>query len=254
MMQPFTPNEPVPRRAWWAIAGMWAVVAAGCWAARPAVLPSLGDVLGAVPGLWWDLGFGRELLRSLGASAEALAWSTAIALPLAYVSRVPAFRPVAQGVAALRFLSPALFFLPLTLTLSSGHGVKVAMLALGEAFFLVTTMIGVVQAIPDGRFDDARTLRMSEWRATWYVVVRGTLPEALAAVRDNAAMGWAMLPMVENVVRTEGGVGVLLATQEHHMELATVYAAAGVILLLGFCVQDAALGALRRAACPWAPA
>jgi hypothetical protein len=40
------------------------------------------------------------------------------------------------------------------------------MLALGETFFLVTTMIGVVQGIPAAQYDDARTLRMSEWRAS----------------------------------------------------------------------------------------
>lgn len=182
---------------------------------------------------------------------EALVLSASIALPLAYLSRVPAFRPIAVAVSKLRFLSPSVFFVLLLFLAPSGHLIKVFMLTLGEACFLVTTMIGVVDAIPNERFDDCRTLRMSEGKATWYVVVRGTLHQAVDAIRDNNAMGWASLMMVEGIVRAEGGVGVLILNNEKHMNIASVWAIALAILAMGLAI-DAAIGMARAVLCPYA--
>lgn len=247
-----TPNEIISRDLRWAVMAAWAISFLVYWnALRPAVLPSPFDVLNALPMLWTQDGLGQELWTSFSVNLEALALSTAISLPLAYLSRVPAVRPVAQAVSKLRFVSPSIFFIVLLFVASTGHEVKVLMLAMGETFFLVTTMVGVVQAIPAERFDDARTLRMSEWQATWYCTVRGTLPQALDAIRDNAAMGFSMLMFAEGIVRSEGGVGVLLLNQEKHADFAQVYAIALAVLAVGM-LQDWAIGLLRETMCPYA--
>ncbi len=232
----------------------WLALAAAMWEmVRPAVFPSPLDVVNAFPSLWMQDGLGQELLASLRVSMEALALSSAIALPLAYISRVAAFRPIAVAAAKLRFLSPSVFFTLLLFLAANGHLVKVYMLTLGEACFLVTTMLGVVDAIPMERFDDCLTLRMSKWKATWYVVIRGTLPQALDAIRDNNAMGWASLIMVEGIVRSEGGVGVLILNNEKHMNFASVWAIALAILTVGL-VLDALIGVIRSIVCPYAEA
>lgn len=247
-----TPNETVPKAHAQVILAAWVGLWLVYWAlARPQVFPSPLDVLGAFPALWWQEGLGQAILSSFRVNVEALVISTAIALPVAYLSRTPIVRPLAAGLSALRFLSPAVFFLLLLFLVNEGHWVKVGMLVAGETFFLVTTMVGVVQALPEDRFDDARTLRMSEWTATWYVVVRGTVPQALEAIRDNAAMGWSLLMMVEGIIRSEGGVGVLLMNQERFFRFDLIYAIALSILVVGL-VQDWALRQLRRAACPYA--
>lgn len=246
-----TPNEAVPRTTSRAVLAVWCAVWLAYWSlARPVLFPSPAEVLGAFPALWTEAGLGQELLASLTVNVEALALSTAVALPLAYLSRLPAVRPLALGVSKLRFLSPAVFFVLLLFAAPSGQAVKVLMLAIGEACFLVTAMVGVVQAVPIEALDDARTLRMGEWRVTWYAVVRGTLDQAIDAVRDNAAMGWSMLMMVEGMVRSGGGVGVLILNGEKHFDFANVYAVALAVLAVGL-AQDWALGALRQAACPW---
>ncbi|HVI39193.1 MAG TPA: hypothetical protein VM577_00910, partial [Anaerovoracaceae bacterium] len=100
------------------------------------------------------------------------------------------------------------------------------------------------------RFDDARTLRMSEWRSMWYVVVRGTISEALSCIRDNAAMGWSMLMFVEGVIRSEGGVGVMILNNEKHVNFAEVYALSLAILLVGI-GQDWFIGQVKKVTCPY---
>lgn len=246
-----TPNEVITTRSVWAIIAAWVVLFLGYWTAfKPDIFPTPVDVLNAFPALWTQNGLGQELLSSMTVNLEALLLASAVSLPLAYVARVPLFAPLATFVAKMRFVSPAVFFIILLFLASGGHAVKVYMLALGETFFLVTTLIGVVQGIPSFQFDDAKTLRMSDWLSVWYVVVRGTLAQVIDAIRDNAAMGWSMLIMVEGVVRAEGGVGVMLLNQEKHVNFAEVYAIALAIVLVGI-AQDYCIGVLKSMVCPW---
>jgi NitT/TauT family transport system permease protein len=247
-----TPNEVLTPRSVWAIVAAWIILLLGYWTAfKPDIFPSPVEVFQAFPTLWFRDGLGQELISSFYVNLEALLLSAAVSLPLAYLCRVPLSQPLATFVAKLRFLSPGVFFVPLLFLASGAHQVKVLMLTLGETFFLVTTMVGVVQAIPAAQYDDASTLRMSEWAALWYVNVRGTLAQVFDAIRDNAAMGWSMLIMVEGFVRSEGGVGVLLINQEKHVNFAEVYAVAIAIVLVGI-AQDYIIGVLKSMACPWA--
>lgn len=233
------------------IAGTWFLGWLAYWSiAKPVLFPSPFDVIGALPDLWTRDGLGQELISSISVNVSGLLLSAAIALPLAYLSIVPAARPVAMGLSKLRFLSPAVFFLPLVFVAPDTHWVKIFMLTIGETFFLVTTMITVVDNIPHENFDDARTLRMSEWQTLWYVVVRGTLGDAFEAIRDNAAMGFAMLMMVEGIVRSEGGVGVMILDQQRYMNFAPLYAICGVVLAVGL-TQDWLIGWARRTLLPW---
>jgi NitT/TauT family transport system permease protein len=117
--------------------------------------------------------------------------------------------------------------------------------------FFVTAMAAVVAELPRERFDHARTLGMSEWRAVWEVVVLGTADRALEALRQSAAMGWMMLTMVEGIVRSEGGIGAMMLNENKHLQLDAVFALIAVVLLVGV-AQDLALAWLRRTLCPYA--
>lgn len=236
---------------WWSAVAAWVVLVLAYWmAAKPLIFPSPLDIVQALPTLWTDGGLGQELLTSLTVNVEALLLTLAVTLPIAYTYRVPAFKPLGLGLAALRTVSPAVFFLLLLFLTDGGQQLKVVMLAMGETFFLMQTMIGVVKEIPEFRFDDARTLRMSEWRSTWYVVIRGTLAQTFDAVRDIEAMGWSMLLMVEGYVRSGGGVGVMTRNFEKHQDFAQVYAIALAIIVVGI-LKDYGFGILKGAACPW---
>ncbi len=247
----WTPNEKTTSQDRSAILLGWAILWIALWSVwRPAVLPSPLDVLQAFPALWLQDGLGQEMLTSFLVNLQALAISTAIALPLSYLSVVPIFRPAAVAVTKLRFLSPSVFFLILLFFTANGHQLKVSMLVVGISCYLVTSMTTIVQEIPGDKFDDARTLRMSEWLVTWYVVVRGTAAQAVSAVRDCAAMSWAMLMMVEGIVRAEGGVGVMIITQQKFFEFSFVYAIALAILVVGL-VQDAVIAWAGATAFPY---
>jgi len=223
------------------------------WQAAAGALPAPRDVLAALVRLWRERGLAGELATSFALNAEAIAWSAALSLALAYATVLPPLRPLAGAVSKLRFTGLVGWGFVLTLWARDGHQLKLWMLVFGMAPFFVTSMASVVAAIPHERFDHARTLRLSEPRVVWEVVVRGTLDQAVEVLRQNAAIGWMMLTMVEGVVRGEGGLGALMLDEQKHLHLDAVFALILVVLAVGV-VQDRALAWLRRALCPYAEA
>ena len=245
------PNGPATVSSRTVVRASWLLVAVALWTVlHPPVLPDVWEVLLRLPHLFGEVGLGDAIVASMRVNVEAILISSAIALPLAWTSRIPLLAPLGRGLSQLRFLSPASFYIVLLLALGGGHGVKLGMLVMAETFYLVTTMTNVVQNIPAEAFDEARVLRMTPWQSLYYVTVRGTLAEAFEAIRDNAAIGWSMLMMVEGIIRSEGGMGVLIYNmQERRMDYEAGFAIAVAIGLIGW-VQDACLREARGELCP----
>jgi NitT/TauT family transport system permease protein len=220
------------------------------WLSPLAVLPNPAEVATALRRMWFEEGLGRELITSFSLNLEALALTLLIALVLSYLTVVPVFRPIAAAVSKGRFLGLIGLTFLFTLVLGGGRPLKLALLVFGMTVFFVTSMADVVAAIPKENFDHARTLRMGEWRVVWEVVVRGTGDKAMELLRQNAAIGWMMLTMVEGISRSEGGIGAMLLNQNRHFHLAEVFAIQLLILAVGV-LQDYGLGALKRLLFPY---
>lgn len=248
----FLPNQAVSRNTLWIIAAVQIAAALAIWIASPfRVLPQPHEVARALHYLWFNEGLGPAVWTSFLLSLEALAWTTVISLVLCYLTVIPFFRPLVAAISKGRFLSLVGFSFVFTLILGSGHGLKTSLLVVGVTFFFVTSMAAVIAEIPRGAFDHARTLRMSEWEVVWEVVILGTADRAFEVLRQNAAIGWMMLTMVEGLVRSEGGIGVLLLDQRKHFYMDRVFAIQFLILLVGL-IQDYGIGVLRRLVCPYA--
>src|SRR6266542_623036 len=225
----FAPNRAVSAGAMRVIVATQVALALLFWWGSPLpILPRPDEVYRALGVLWFEQGLGRELWTSVLVNLEALAFTLVISLGLSYLTVLPIFRPIAAAASKGRFLG-----------------------LIGITVFFVTSMLDVVAAIPKESFDHARTLRMSEWRAVWEVVVLGTAEKAMDVLRQNAAIGWMMLTMVEGISRSEGGVGAMLLNQNRHFHLAEVFAIQILILLVGV-AQDYGLGVLRRVLFPYA--
>lgn len=252
-MPPFlTPNGRVSRTDHVYLAVGWGFVAFMLWQFLDIpFLPKPLEVLHSFETLRQQ-GIFLEFGTSLWTMGEAVLWTVAISLTLAYLSVVPAMRPLVSFITGLRYLGLVGLMLAFTLVAPSGHALKVMVLTFGMTVFYLRDMLHVVNNIPQERYDHARTLGMGSWRAIYEVVVLGTLADALESLRVNAAMGWMMLTMVEGVVRSEGGVGVVLINMNRHMDLS----AEGALLISLFCLgllQDFAIGAVKDyLVCPYA--
>lgn len=248
----FSPNRTVSPTVMKVLVGVQAAVALLVWAFSPfKVLPRPLEVVTALKELWFGQGLGPELFTSLRLNLTALTLSLLISLALAYLTVVPFFRPIAAVISKLRFLSLTGLTLVFTLLVGGGFPLKVSLLTFGMTVFFVTSMAAVVAEIPRDQFDYARTLRMSEWRVVGEVVVLGTVDKAVEALRQNAAIGWMMLTMVEGISRSEGGLGALLLNLNKHLDLPKVFAIQLFILVVGI-LQDYAIGGLGRLVAPHA--
>ena len=160
---------------------------------------------------------GRELFTTLKLISHALLLTVVISL----VALVPDGHRRSSGrwwrrCRKLRFLGLTGLVFPFTLLTGGGYALKVALLTFGMTTFFVTSMAQVVIDIPRAEFDHMRVLGASELRILWEVVVRGTLDKALDILRQNLAIGWAMITMVEGISRAEGGIGALILNQNKH--------------------------------------
>jgi NitT/TauT family transport system permease protein len=233
----FSPNRAVSKTTLRVIAAVWAAFFLLWWSLYPPkVVPKPLEILDAFADLWSRSSLIQELFASLSLNFEAILWSSLLSLGLAYLTVLPGARPVVTFISKLRFLglTGLTFVFGLIVT---GHQLKVWMLVFGMTVFFLTSMASVVAAIPKEKFDHARTLRMGEWRVVWEVVVLGTFDQALETLRQNAAIGWMMLTMVEGLVRSEGGIGVVLLNENKHFKLEAVFAVQILILSVGL-VQD----------------
>jgi NitT/TauT family transport system permease protein len=246
------PNRAISRNTLRIIVASQVAIALLIWINSPfKVLPQPGEVFQAFRELWFEQGLGRELWTSFSMNLEALALTVAISLVLSYLVVVPAFRPIAAAVSKGRFLGLAGLTFLFTLTFGGGRPLKISLLVFSMTVFFVTSMASVVLEIPRERFDHARTLRMNEWRVVWEVVILGTADRAFEVLRQNAAIGWMMLTMVEGISRSEGGVGAMLLNQNKHFHLAEVFAIQLTILVVGL-LQDYGIGVTRRLLLPYA--
>lgn len=246
------PNRAVDASVALALVGLWAGLALLLWILSPfETLPRPLEVWRALGHLWWQEGMGPELFATLKLITHSLLFTVLISMTLSYATVIAAFRPVVAAASKLRFLGLTGLVFPFMLVTGGGYPLKVALLTFGMTSFFVTSMAQVVMEIPRAEFDHLRVLGASEARIFYEVVVRGTMDRALEVLRQNAAMGWAMITMVEGISRAEGGVGAMILNQNKHFLLAEVYAILFAILVLGL-LMDYGMGVLSSLLCPWA--
>jgi NitT/TauT family transport system permease protein len=251
LLRALKPNRVIDPATALVLVGFWVTAMLLLWVTSPfASLPTPREVWRALADLWWQGGMGPELFTTVKLIFHALLLTVAISMALSYATVIAAVRPVVAAASKLRFLGLTGLVFPFTLVTGGGYSLKVALLTFGMATFFITSMAQIVIEIPREQFDHMRVLGASELRILWEVVVLGTLDKALDVTRQNVAMGWAMITMVEGISRAEGGIGAMILNENKHFRLAEVYAILLVILLLGL-LMDYGMGVLTNFACPY---
>lgn len=204
---------------------------------------------------WQRLATTKGLLVELGHStttiSQALLLSTCISLLLASLATADGFKATAGFVSSLRFLGFAGLTYLFTLWTNDQTQLKLSLLTFGMTVFMVRSMMDVVNSVPQTEVDYARTLGLKGWRLTWELIVLGRRHDMLDLVRQNAAMGWTLVAMVEGLTRSDGGIGAMLLNANKAFSLPGVFAIQLTILAYGL-LQDVSLVWLRRLLCPYA--
>jgi ABC-type nitrate/sulfonate/bicarbonate transport system permease component len=191
-----------------------------------------------------------ELLSSVIVIWEALILSAIISFGIAYLTTADLFKPIGTMVASLRFLGFAGLTFLFTLWTSNGQNLKLALLTFGMTVFLTRSTVDEIKAIPLESIDYGRSLGLHGWKITYEIGVRGRLHVMLDLLRQNAAIGWTLIVLVEGLVRSEGGIGAMLLVNGKYFNLSAVFAIQLTILAYGI-FQDILLNFIRATLCPY---
>ena len=248
----FRPNKSIGKRSWVVMITLQVVLAIGLWFALSSVLlPTPIEILAALKRLTTEDTLIQELFTSMWLSIKSMLIAVVISLLISYATVMPFFRPFAFLVSKFRFLTLVGLSFVFTLLTHSGHQLKVSLMVFGITVFFVTNMVAEIQNIGRNEFNHARTLRMPEWQVVWEVVILGRFHQVFELIRQNFAIAWMMLTMVEGISRAEGGIGTMLLNQNKHFHLDAVFAIQLVILIVGM-LMDYLIGFAKNMFCPYA--
>jgi NitT/TauT family transport system permease protein len=186
-----------------------------------------------------------NILVSLLLTLKALLYSVLITLFFAYLSVIPFFRPVAQFVVKCRYLTLTGLIFIFTLLTTDGSQLKLSLLVFGIVPFFTTSFLSVIVNIPRQELELCQTLGYGRWQSLYEVIIVGKADQVFEIVRQNFAIAWMMITMVEGLSMSEGGIGVLLIKYNKYNDLTNVLALQLVIFGLGLCF-DYILGAMRK--------
>lgn len=208
----------------------------------------VGERMGELVTSW---GFLENAVASLWLTARAMAVAILIAVVIAYASLIPLFRALADLVVKLRYLTLTGLIFVFLMVSKNGADLKMDLLLFGIVPFFVTSMLSIIADIPQAEYDLCRTLRMGPWRTLWESVVMGRLDYLFVVIQANFAIAWMMITMVEGQCMSQGGLGTLMIKSNKYLDLSTIFAILGLILLIGI-ATDAAVGGMRKLLFPYA--
>jgi len=251
LIKVFTPNQAVKKSTIAGIVVFQIVLVLLLWIKTSSPLfPKPWEIVKALQNLFMRDEFGADLASSIRLSLEAMVDTVIISLLISYATVLPFFRPLAFLISKFRFLTLVGLSFVFTIITHGGHDLKVWLLVFGMTVFFVTSMVAALKSIDKLEYNHARTLKLNEWEVTREIIVFGRLDVVFEVIRQNFAISWMMLTLVEGISRSEGGIGTMLLNQNKHLNLDSVFAIQIVILAVGI-TQDYIFGILKVIVCPY---
>ena len=252
-LEVFIPNRSIGLQIMFVVVALQVIGISIYWTNNTSeLLPRPGEIWDAFVRMSTDgEGLIAEMWTSMKLCLDAVVKTIIISLIICYATVLPIFKPLAFVVTKFRFLTLVGLSFIFTLATDDGYSLKIWLLTFGMTVFFVTSMMRVLKDITQNELNHARTLGMSEWRVVWEVVVLSKIDKVFDIIRQNFAIAWMMLTLVEGLSRADGGVGTMLINQNKHLHLDSVFAIQFLILFVGI-GMDYMFGVFKRIACPYA--
>jgi sulfonate transport system permease protein len=186
-----------------------------------------------------------NILVSMALTLKAMLYSITITLFFAYLSVTPFFRTVAEFIVKCRYLTLTGLIFIFTLLTQDGNQLKLSLLVFGIVPFFVTSFLSVISHIDRQEYELCKTLGYNNWQTVYEVIIIGKADQVFEILRQNFAISWLMITLVEGLNMSEGGIGALLIKYNKYNDLTNVLALQLVIFLIGICF-DFLLGSMRK--------
>lgn len=209
------------------------------------LIPKPGNVATAFGQLLTTKLFIDNMLVSLALTLKAMLYSIVITLVFAYLSVIPFFKSIAQFIVKCRYLTLTGLIFIFTLLTKDGSELKLSLLVFGIVPFFTTSFLSVIINIDKQEYELCKTLGYNNWQTLYEVIIVGKADQVFEILRQNFAISWLMITMVEGLSMSEGGIGTLLIKYNKYNDITNVVALQLVLFLIGLCF-DYLLGLTRH--------
>lgn len=242
----FTPFSPLTSRVYAVLIVIDVVLVLGVWQliGSGGLIPTPVGVFTSVLKILGTDGFSQNLVSSLTLTLKGMGYSIVAALVICYLSVIPIFTPIAKFIIKCRYLTLTGLIFLFTLLTANGHDLKLSLLIFGIVPFFVTSFLSIIDGINEQEYELCKTLRMNNWQTLYEVIIVGRMDSVIEVMRQNFAIAWMMITMVEGLNMSEGGLGTMLIKSSKYIDLGTVFGILVIIFALGVCF-DFLLAKLR---------
>jgi ABC-type nitrate/sulfonate/bicarbonate transport system permease component len=247
-----TPFASVAKRIWTAITIFEVMVALFAWqfSNGGGLIPGPLTVLKNMVIVTTEPDFLNNLFSSLNLTLMSMGISIGLALFFSYLAVVPIFKPIAQAVVQCRYLTLTGLIFLFTLLTKDSSALKISLLIFGIVPFFTTSLMSVIMGISTKEYDLCTTLRYNTWETLWEVVILSRLDQVIEVMRQNFAISWLMITMVEGYSMSAGGLGVMLIKANKYVNLPRVFAILILIFIMGIAF-DFLLSTVRKYLFPY---
>lgn len=249
--QLFSPFGEVNKKVRLVVIAFWVVLFLGLFELfHSKIVPPPSKIAGSLLRMVSSKEFYEDLISSLVTTLKAMSYSILVTIVIVYASTIQFFRPIAEFVSKCRYLTLTGLVFVFTMVSHNLSELKMYLLMFGIIPFFVTSFLSVVNhVLPEERWK-CYVNRMNRWETLWEVIIIGKLDMLFEVMRQNFAISWMMITMVEGFAMSEGGIGTLLIKSNKYLNLSPVFAMLIIVLILGL-IFDYALSQLRNVLFPY---
>ncbi|MFN9369691.1 MAG: ABC transporter permease [Planctomycetia bacterium] len=229
-----------------AVAALWFVATAGEPESRfisPATLPSPGETLEAVPGVFGERRLAANTLVTLRRVLLGFGLAGLVGVPLGVLAACfPAVRAFVAPLTIFGRNIPVAALIPLTFFFFGiGEFQKVMFLFIASVAFVVSDTTAAVLEVPERYVDTARTLGASRLQIILKVLVPLAAPAVFNSLRllFGIAFGYVMLAEVVKLGGDTGGLGDLINVSQRRGEREPILIVLVVIPLVAYAIDRA---------------
>lgn len=183
-------------------------------------------------------------LQSIVLTMKSMSFSIIITLFFSYLSVLPFFNSIARFIVKCRYLTLTGLIFIFTLLTKDGSELKLSLLVFGIVPFFVTSFLAVILSTDRQQYELCKTLGYNNWETLYEVIIVGKADQVFEIVRQNFAISWLMITLVEGLSMSEGGIGTLLIKYNKYNDLTNVVAIQVIIFSLGL-FFDFLLGTIK---------
>ena len=214
------------------------------------IIPPPSKIAGSLGNLLSSSEFYEDLVASLITTLKAMFYSILATVVIVYSSTIQFFKPLAEFISKCRYLTLTGLVFVFTMISNNLSELKMYLLMFGIIPFFVTSFLSIVQSTPPEEKWKGYVNKLNRWETLYEVVMVGKLDMLFEVMRQNFAISWMMITMVEGFAMSEGGIGTLLIKSNKYLDLSPVFAMLVVVLILGL-IFDWGLSQLRNTLFPY---